>query len=284
MSDNVPAIFTAGGLPIGVPTTDNAQLNMLLWGDSGSGKTTLAATAPGLKLFIMFDPGGDLSLTARSDVYVLNLSGEGATAVMTKFRSADPYDLDKFLTQRPDVTTVVVDSVTSLAYMALQEAVQRAGGRSTLEQPGMHGYTYRNGSVLRMIVAIMRLCAKHSRHLILITHENSGDRNEEGVIQSVTMSLSDSVANQVGLRFNEVWHVSDTGVERRIAVRPCRLRRPMKTRLFNAVQPEFIWHYDPDTQIGEGISDWYHAWQEAGGTKLALPARAKATVTKGGKK
>src|SRR5881628_749821 len=111
---------------------------MLLWGDSGSGKTTLTATAPGIKLFLMFDPGGDLSLTDRDDVAVLNLSGETASRVMTQFRAADPYDLDKILRGRPDFETIVVDSMTALSYMALQEAVLRAGGsKISIEQPGM---------------------------------------------------------------------------------------------------------------------------------------------------
>jgi hypothetical protein len=96
------------------------------------------------------------------------------------------------------------------------------------------------------------------------------------------MSLSAGVANQVGLRFNEVWHLSDTGTERRIAIRPCRLRKPMKTRLFVNDKPEFVWHYNPETLVGEGIADWYHAWQEGKGKKLPLPARAAQTTSRGG--
>jgi len=148
----------------------------------------------------------------------------------------------------------------------------------------MHGYTYRNASVLRSTVALMRLCSEHKRNLILITHEGNADRNDEGSVLSVTMALSEGTANQVGLRFNEVWWVSDTGTERRIAVRPCRLRKPMKTRLFRSDKPEFVWHYDPDTLVGEGIADWIHQWQERGGKKLPLPVRAVSTPSKGGAK
>ena len=139
----------------------------------------------------------------------------------------------------------------------------------------MHGYTYRNASLLRMTVAMMRLCgvAQASSH----PHHSRGQcRSQRGWRRPERHhgQLSDGVANQVGLRFNEVWHVVDNGKDRVIALRPCRLRKPMKTRLFNADKPEFIWHYDPNTQVGEGIADWYHAWQASGGRKLALPARA----------
>ena len=98
------------------------------------------------------------------------------------------------------------------------------------------------------------------------------------------MSLSAGVANQVGLRFNEIWWMNDSGSERRIAVRPCRLHKPAKTRMFQSDKLEFVWHYNPDTQVGEGIADWYHAWQTGGGKKLPLPMRAVATPSRGAKK
>ena len=273
-------VLMGGGIPLTVPTVDNMKLNMLIWGDSGAGKTTLAATAPGNKLFLMLDPGGELSLAGRSDVAMLGVGAEGATKMLAQFNTADPYGIGKIFEARPDLETLVVDSLTTFAYVALQNSVTI--NKSTMERPGMHGYTYRNASVLRATMTLFRLCAAHNRNLILITHEGSADRNSDGVITSVTMALSEGTANQVGLKFNEVWHLSDTGTERRIAVRPCRLRKPMKTRLFLSKEPEFIWHYDADNQIGEGIADWYHAWQTSGGKKLPLPVRAVSTPSRTG--
>jgi hypothetical protein len=230
----------------------------------------------------MLDPGGELSLAGRNDIAVLNLSSEPPMRLLAQFNTADPYGLGKLLAARPDIETLVVDSMTTLAYAALQNSVMI--NKSSLERPGMHGYTYRNASVLRATIALMKLCAEHKRHLILITHEGSADRTSEGVITSVTMALSEGTANQVGLRFNEVWHLSDVGTERRIAIRPCRLRRPMKSRLFLPKDPEFIWHYDADNQVGEGIADWYRAWQGSNGKKLPLPSHATSTARTGGRK
>lgn len=278
--DDEPQLM-AGGIPIVPPNASTMFLNMLIWGDSGSGKTTLAATAPGTKLFLMLDPGGDLSLADRSDCAVLNLASETPTKLLAQFNTADPYGIGKVLIARPDIETVVVDSMTTLAYVALQNAVAM-NKNSSMEVPGKHGYTYRNASVLRATIALMRLCAEHKRHLILITHEGTANRNSEGVITSVTMALSEGTANQVGLRFNEVWHLSDTGTERRIAIRPCRLRKPMKSRLFMSDKPEFIWSYNADTDKGEGIVDWYRAWQVGNGRKLPLPV--PVTISTGGKK
>ncbi len=282
---DAPVRLMAGGVEIKAPSAERHQLSMLLWGDSGSGKTTLAATAPGQKLFVLFDPGGDISLVDRSDVAVLDLTGQSPTLIMAAFKTADPYGIDRLLKSRPDIETVVVDSMTTLAYAALQEAVLRAGGeRISMEQPGINGYAYRNSLILRAANTLQRICTVNKRHLILVTHEGGGDRDKEGHVISITMALSNNIANQIGLRLNEIWHLSDADKERKIAIRPCRLRKPMKTRLFAANQLEFTWHYDADTQIGEGIADWYHAWQIGGGKKLQVPTRAVATPSRGGKK
>jgi hypothetical protein len=275
----------AGGVQITAPSAEQAQLNMFLWGDTGSGKTTLAATAPGKKLLLLLDPGGALSLVTRDDVSVLDVSSHTHVQVMGEFRKADPYGLNKLLTEHPEYETVILDSLTSLSYLALQDAVQRAGGsRISLEQPGINGYAHRNASVVRVTTQLMRLCGALNRHFIVVTHEGSGNRNEEGVLLSVSTILSENTANQIGLKFNEVWHVSDNGKERIIAVRPCRLRKPMKTRLFGADKPEFVWDYDPDTQVGAGIAEWYRAWQDGGGKRLPLPTRVTSTTSKGGVK
>ena len=263
-----------GGIPLVSPTAGNMRLFILLWGDSGSGKTTLAATAPGTKLFILLDPGGDLSLVDRDDVAVLDLCSQSPTRLISQFGVADPFGIGKLLSERPDIETVVFDSMTSYAYTALQNAVMI--NKSSMERPGQHGYQYRNSSVVRVTNVLMQLCNQHRRHLVVITHEGTPNKNDEGAIVSVTMALSDSAATQIGMRFNEVWHLSDTGTERRIAVRPCRSRKPMKTRLFNADKPEFVWHYNPDDRSGEGIAAWYDAWQVGGGKKLPLPTKGGA--------
>jgi len=281
--DDEQSLPTLGGVPITVPSAQDMRLAMLLWGDAGCGKTTLAATAPGRKLFIMFDPDGALSLSVRDDISVLDLSDRNYLTVMGEFRKDDPFTLGRFLAAQPDIDTVVVDSMTTLAYMALLEAVSR-GKSSTIEQPGMNGYTWRNAVVLRAATSIMQITKRLDRNVIFITHEGSADRDTEGRVISVTMALSEGVANQVGLRLNEVWWMRDTDGKRFIAVRPCRQHKPMKSRLFDAPQMEFEWHYSPDTQVGEGIADWFEAWQANKGKRIPLPVQAKSTLSKGGHK
>ena len=267
MSDGPPRL---GGVPVLTPDATHMRLAMLLWGDAGCGKTTLAATMPGHKLFVQFDPDGALSLAGRDDVSVLDLSAENPVTVMTQFRTPDPYGLGDYLRKHAEVETVVWDSMTTLAYMALREAVTR-NQRSSLEQPGMHGYTWRNSMMLRIATAAMQVTGALDRNVCFTTHENAPDRDDEGRVLSITLALSEGTANQLGLRLNEVSHVRDDGNKRIIAVRPCRMRKPMKTRLFNATQPEFEWRYDPNTRKGDTISGWFTTWKDGKGNKLPLP-------------
>jgi len=78
------------------------------------------------------------------------------------------------------------------------------------------------------------------------------------------------------VKLSEIWNMTDTGRERRIAVRNCRARKPMKSRMFiTSEESEFIWHYDADKQEGEGIAQWYERWSQNGGKKIDLPASTK---------
>lgn len=275
------------GVPVEAPRAFDMRFIGLIWGPAGGGKTTLASTAPGNKLWLGFDNDGEMSLADRVDVqHVLKFYKLTPATVVQEFKKTDPYNLTRFLTEHKEIETVVFDSMTTFAYMALQEAVQHAGGKISMEQPGMNGYAYRNSLVLRAATTMLSITAKLGRNLIFTTHEASPQTDDLGNVISISMILSENLANQIGLRINEVWHLADVdGKARVISVRPHTRMRPMKTRMFDPGNAaKFTWHFDANTLVGEGIADWWHAWQENGGKKLPLPAVAKATTTKGGVK
>jgi hypothetical protein len=169
--------------------------------------------------------------------------------------------------------------------MALQEAVTAAPNKkSTMEAPGINGYAWRNATILRICTTMMQITKRLNRNILFLTHENAPERDLEGRVTSITMALSEGTANQVGLRLNEVWWMKDNNGSREISIRPCQLRKPMKSRLFIGDKTTFTWHYNPETLIGEGIADWFHAWQHNGGKKIPLPTVAIHARSKGGVK
>jgi len=260
------------------PGMDQPRFNMLVWGDSGCGKTTLASTAPGEKLWIQFDPQGVTSIANRSDVHLLELSGSTPNSIVIEFNKTDPFGIAAFLKDKPQVETVVIDSVTALSQIALAYAVTRAGGNSNIDVPGMNGYGTRNNVMRRVVIAIMQICAANSRHMIMTTHEGAPDKDDKaGTVLSVTMSLSSNLANDVAMRFNEVWFMKDHGNARRVYVRPWGVYKPMKTRMFSASSgaSAFDWKYDADTLSGDGIAEWWSQWCNNGGKKINLPGGKK---------
>lgn len=274
---------TLRGVPLEAPTSRDMRFVGLIWGPAGSGKTTLASTAPGKKLWLGFDNDGEVSLADRGDVqHVMKFYKAATSTVVAELKTTDPYRLSVFLTEHPEIETVVFDSMTSYAYMALKEAV-RLGKSSTMEQPGINGYAYRNSLVLQAATTMLAITAKLNRNIIFITHEGAPQTNDDGTVVSITMILSENLANQIGLRINEVWHLADADNGTRIiSVRPHTKMKPMKTRMFNAGNAaKFIWHFDANTLVGEGIADWWHAWQENGGKKIPLPSVATSSSTKG---
>lgn len=269
-----------GGIKLSAPGQGNARrrLSLLLWGSSGCGKTTFAATAPGKKLLIQFDPDGDTSISDRDDIITMDLSKEPDRAVL-KFRDKDPYGIGKFLAANEDVETVIIDSVTSFAEKAMPVAVEEAQGtkkgrNSTFEDPGLAGFGNKNAWVRALIMGMVRLTAAHDRHIIIICHEDKPTTSDEGVIMFISMMLGSSLNEQVPIRISEVWHMSEKKGKRTIAVRPYNLRKPMKTRMFKTGKGSpttFDLDLDSEDWSGLTLADLYKQWESNEFRKLPVP-------------
>lgn len=263
-----PNVTTLGGVPITSITEKPTRFSMLLWGQAKSGKTTLAATAPGKKLWINFDPDGTASLFGRDDVDVVDYSMEKHTTIIPKLLNDDPLNLGEFL-KTSDHQTVVLDSITFLLPLITNHATWK---KNLLpEEPGQRGYSVRNNWANQIIKGIARVVQERGKNFIMIAHEAAPDRDDKGNVIQIGMNLSDALATGLSALPSEVWHVRDDGGKRYIAVRPCRQRSPMGSRMFiSGDQPEFQWKYNAMTRTGEGINDWFQKWVSSG-QKLSLP-------------
>lgn len=273
------------GIPVSQGTDTGARMAILLWGPATAGKTTFAATAPGDKLWISFGDNEHVSVMHRDDVFVANVSDQSLEDLFKQAQSDNPFGLDTYLAQNTRVATVVCDSATALAYRALQKAVKDGVGSGrgfapTMEAPGIAAYGGRNAILLTVLTGLLRVTAKHNVHFIITAHEDDPTwRNEAGkeVIDYISVQLGGKLVNNMTWRLSEIWYLSQEMTHargRRLAVRPTRMRRPMKTRMFTGMgEPEFALTYNAD-KPDKGqmtIAKWYTEWVEGEYEKLSIP-------------
>lgn len=251
------------------------RFSMLLWGSAGCGKTTLASTAPGKKLWINFDPDGVASIADRDDVIVADFADQPDSCV-ERFKEPDPYKIGKLIEEH-EIDTVVFDSMTSFGDKAMSHGVAMAKGttkgrQSTLEDPGFAGYGNKNTWVRLCVKNMLAITAKHNANMIFIAHEDKPVTNDKGVVMFISIMLGSSLNEQIPVQISEVWGMTDTGKKRVIAIRPCRMRKPMKTRMFiTNTEPEFEWKYDAETGEGDTLEGWYEQWKSNKFKKIPLP-------------
>jgi hypothetical protein len=231
----------------------------------------LASTAPGKKLWLNFDPDGIDSLRGREDIKFVNMAGANPMTVVTQaITEGDPFRLTNLIESLGGVDTIVVDSLTMLADMALLHAARSKGLKE--DEPGQRGYAVRNRNLLKFIHGMLTMAQRTTTNVIFIAHEGQLDKNADGVVLGASLALSSGLATNISAIPSEVWHVRDADGKRMISIRPCRQRAPMGSRMFDTSgAPEFLWRYDP-VKGGDGIAQWFEAWQKGGGKKLQPPS------------
>jgi len=266
------------------------RMAILLWGAAACGKTTFAATAPGVKLWLSFGDQEHVSIADRSDVIIANLSAYSIDELFKHALNENPFGLDQTLASHVEIETVVCDSATAIAYMALQHSIAQGVGAGknfapTLMEPGQAAYGGRNAVMLKILTGLLRITSKHGVHLIITAHEADPSTEKDGVVNFVTIMLGGQLVNNVTMRLSEIWYMSERHGERKLAIRPTRLRRPMKTRMFSSKgDPEFVLKYNPEMSDYHKdqmtIAGWFGEWSE-NGTKVPVPKMEKKDDAKG---
>jgi len=245
------------------------RISMFLWGPPGCGKTHLAGTAPGKRLWINFDPDGTATLPYSEDTLVLDYANEPVNLV-EQVKSVNPFDIEGIFKAHPDITTVVIDSVTRFSQMATEYGAKNAPG-GKFENPGMAGYGYRNRFTIGLVSNMLVVTGKHNKNIIFIGHEGAAQTNEAGVIQLITILLGGSLATDVPLQISEVWHMRDVGGVRTVSVRPVGFIRPMKTRMFNTTSGYDFIASDKARPNKESLADLFGKWEANKYEKIELP-------------
>lgn len=250
-----------GNLSIKPVTQTQQRINCLIWGPSGCGKTTLATTAPGKKLWLLFDPDGDASIIEvqnRDDCFILNLSNEGPN-IVAQLAAENCMNLEKFITDN-GFDTVVFDSITTYLTKCLQLGVTSVKNATEMT-PTLQGYGNRKYFLEKTIKNLIRITGKLNKHLILLAHEDKPALNNDGAIESIEPLLGGQSTTTMPILISEVWHLSTNGKEHRIRIKANAIRKPMKTRMFDETVSDFVWNYTPKNG-GVGIKEWFDKWVE----------------------
>lgn len=264
------AEMTLGSVTMSTPKTQVTRMSCVIWGPSGAGKTTLAATAPRPILWINFDPDGTSSLMDQDDIYIADFAKEKHNCVI-KFKQENAAGIANLLEEHPEIQTVVFDSITSFNEMALKQGVEDTRG-ATMEAPTLQGYGRRNSYTMQGIMSVIRATSKANKHCIFIAHEDAPSKDEMSGAMMVSILVGGKMQSEIPIKLSEVWHLEDDGKHHKISIRSNRMKKPMKSRMFQTSgDASFTWNFDPEEWSGTGIKDWFDAWVANGGKKISLP-------------
>ena len=264
------AVITLGKKELTTPKTQVKRMSTIIWGPSGSGKTTLAATAPRPILWCNFDPDGTSSLMDQPDIHIADFSMDNPNIVET-FKNEGCAGIRATLEEHNDIKTVVFESITSFNEMSLKHGISQVRGAS-MEAPTLQGYGRRNSFTMQGIMSVIRATGAYNKHCIFIAHEDTPSKDELTGALMVSILVGGKMQSEIPIKLSEVWHLEDTGKNRKITIRSSRLRKPMKSRMFvTSESSDFTWSFDPESWKGEGIEDWYNKWVKNDGKKIELP-------------
>jgi hypothetical protein len=259
---------------------------IVIWGSAGCGKTTLAATMPRPILYLQFDPGGHKSILkadewkAKGEFFRFDLSRENS-AITNEMMKENPLAIEGFIKEHA-IKTVIFDSTTTYSDLALENAIRYGipgigphlylKKPITREAPGQNGYGHRNAQVLDTVKQLMRSTYRTNSHIVFLSHEAAPEKDpDSGVILYITMMLGGQLPEYTGLNMDEVWFMSQDDKRYRVCIRPARMRKPMKTRMFDANSGiEWEWKFDPIKWEGTTLESVIERYRQAG-TKIPIP-------------
>lgn len=264
------------GMPVTKASDTAKRFSGLFWGDAGSGKTVLAATLPGRKLVYEFDYDGAASIANVDNVDVVDLSELAPAQLATQIKNENNcMGINNVI---DDYDSFIFDGMSNLTDKTLTVGIKDSTGAS-IEHPDTRAYGTRNALAIRLVKNIMVATRRKNKHVVFTAHEGAPTTDQKtNIILHISIALGGQLPNNFGGDFSEVWAIYqvDGRPERRIAIRPSRKRKPMKTRMFvQGGEPEFDFAFNAEDwnnpkNIPFRIDTWFDLWQKTG-NKLPLP-------------
>lgn len=262
--------FKIAGVEVVKPENTQKRISLLLWGQPGAGKTLLASTAPGKKLWLLFDPNGADTLAncpEKENIAVVDLSKSSFSITQTQGSLENPFGIEQYL-KDGTFDTVVFDSATTYLDLCLKQAVSTTKN-ATIEVPTQAGWARRNSLMKQTLNNLIRLTNKYNKHIVIIGHEDNGQMDDLGNLVKQSVMIGGSSNTAVCITLSEIWYMSVQANKRKVHFAPFGVKSPIKTRMIDTnITRSVEWNYDL-TNGGDGINQWFDKWNNSVG-KITL--------------
>lgn len=257
-------------------TERKSRMTGLIWGKAKCGKTTFLTSLPGKKLFVMLDPDGEMSIPDHPDIFIMRLYEQPDDVILRYLREKLPSMLRK---NEQGFDSVVLDSLSTLGQIALNEAIRNdVGGSKTfkpsLDAPGLAAYGSRTNNLVDVVNKLLRATGSVGTHCWFTAHEDEAKTDDKGNMLEISLTLSGKATNGIGLNVSEIWHLSVHDKKWRMMIAPGRGKTPMGSRIFGVTKEiEFQLKFNPElgTDQPHSLATWYNKWVEQGRKKLEVP-------------
>jgi len=257
-----------------VESTDAiARLSILLWGQPGVGKTTFAATMPGRKALINFDPDGHTSVIGVPNLDVFDLSG--TTHEITKqFHGTDPLGIKSAI---KEYDSIIIDSLSSIEDRTFDAGISKASKDSvpaSIERPSQSVYLTRNNLMHHLVRLVLNITGAEKKHLCLLAHEQTKVNAKDQSYQH-TLALGGQLVYKVPSNVNECIVMYQDGKKKDIIISSNGFYTPVKTRMFTTMKGDrFTWKFNPDDWTNPNnmtLAQMYEIWKLNKFRKIPLP-------------
>lgn len=204
-----------------IPSGD--VMRALIWAPPGAGKTALASTFPG---FVFIDTDRGLA-TLKSKWYRDTFGKPDMIGFETfdneydrygVFKNTDAFwkmlDFVNSLEKKPEVKTVILDSISTFQVLAMQIGMQAAGANKRSKTVEIAKSTHvllptqaDFGAEMSVLEQFMNQLIKFNMNVVCIAHEREVTNETGSLLRREPYLIGSAIRAQVAKWFDEVWYI-----------------------------------------------------------------------------